>query len=140
MTKQIFPQFPEGPPTEPCADTVLNRIIGNYGGWEAILKPDAELPSALLKDLANADYQPDELVAWRLVNNSVGRERIVLLLVDLACSMASQDELVVQQIFKGYFHNFDDERKAHNVGFGEITVAAQKIRPYMQKQPVLKQC
>lgn len=117
----------------PCADPVLNQIIGNYGGWEAILKPYAELPAALLKDLANADYEPDELVAWRLVNNSVGRERIVLMLAGLACNVASQDEPVAQKIFEGYFHNFDDERKAHNVSFDEITVVAQKIRPYMQK-------
>lgn len=55
MTKQMFPQFPEGPPSVPCADTVLNQIIGNYGGWEAILKSHDELPSALIKDLANAD-------------------------------------------------------------------------------------
>jgi hypothetical protein len=133
MTKQMFPQFPEGPSSVPCADTVLNQIIGNYGGWEAILKPYTELPSALLKDLANADYEPDELVAWRLVNNSVGRERIVLMLAGLACNVASQDEPLAQQISEGYFHKFDDERKAHNVSFDEITVVAQKIRPYMQK-------
>jgi hypothetical protein len=133
MTKQMFPHFPEGPPSEPCADTLLNQIIGNYGGWEVILKPYAELPSALLKDLANADYEPDELVAWRLVNNSVGRERTVLMLAGLACNVASQDEPMAQQIFEGYFHKFDDERKAYNVSFDEITVVAQKIRPYMQK-------
>lgn len=75
----------------------------------------------------------DELVAWRWVNHSVGRERLVLMLAGLACNVASQDEPLAQKISEGYFHKYDDERKAHNVSFDEITVVAQKIRPYMQK-------
>ena len=134
MSNRIFLNFPEGPPSAPCLDSTLNGIIENYGGWSRVLDPSTDLPASLLDDLSKAGYLPDELVTWRLVNNSAGRERVVLMSACLGCNAALQDEALARQVFEGYFRSLDNERKAYNVGYDEITVAAEKVRPYIQRK------
>jgi hypothetical protein len=134
MSIRIFPNFPVGPPSVPCVDSILNGIIENYGGWASVLDSRTDIHAPLLDDLAKAGYLPDELITWRLVHHSEGRKRVVLMSACLGCNVALHDEPLARQMFEGYFHNLDEDRKAHNVSYDEIAVAAEKVRPYIQRE------